>query len=151
MLRTIASLLIVCVATAVVTLPAAADEEVLFGGRSIDPYRTHPLSPGPEYDHDSADPCRQLAAARWGADYVAGVDAYGRRVAPADLDHGRYSDSGPVVSFDVLVPRRPGAARRDDMIAGTVTIDTATGLVALDGRPLAPSDLAYLQEACAGR
>jgi hypothetical protein len=149
--RTITSLLIACVATAVATLPAAADEEVLLGGRSVDPYRTHPLSPRPEYGPGSADPCRQLAAALWGADYVAGVDPHGRGVAPADLDHGRYGDAGPVVSFDVPVPRRPGAASRDDMIAGTVTVDTATGLVALDGRPLDPSDLAYLREACAGR
>jgi hypothetical protein len=149
--RTITSLLIACVATAAAILPAAADEEGLLGGRSVDPYRTHPLSPGPEYGPGSADPCRQLAAALWGPDYVAGVDAHGRGVAPADLDHGRYGDAGPVVSFDVPVPRPPGAGTRDDMIAGTVTVDTATGHVALDGRPLTPPDLAYLREACAGR
>jgi hypothetical protein len=149
MYRTITSLLIACVATAVATLPALADEEILHD-RSVDILRTHPLSPGPEYGPGSADPCRQLAAALWGPDYVAGVDARGHRVAPADLDHGRYG-YGPVVSFDVPVPRRSGAARRDDMIAGTITVDTATGHVALDGGPLTPPDLAYLREACVGR
>jgi len=147
--RTITSLLIACVASAAATLPALADEEVL-RGRSADIYRTHPLSPGPEYDPGSADPCRRLAAALWGPDYVAGVDARGHGVAPAELDHGRYGD-GPVVTFDVPVPRPPDAAGGDDMIAGTVTVDTATGHVALDGRPLTPSDLADLREACTGR
>jgi hypothetical protein len=147
--RTIASLLLACVATAAATLPALVDEEVLHGGRSVNPYRTHPLSPGPEYGRDFADPCRHLAAALWAPDYVAGVDARGHGVAPADLDRGRYG-GGPVVSFDIPVPRRPGAARPDHMIAGTITVDTATGHVALDGRPFTTSDLAYLREACAG-
>jgi hypothetical protein len=145
--RTIASLLLACVATAVAKLPALADEVVLHG-RSVDVHRTHPLSPGREYGPNSADPCRQLAAALWGPDYVAGVDTRGHGVAPADLDRGRYG-GGPVVSFDIPVPRPPGAVRPDDLIAGTITVDTATGHVDLDCRPLTPSDLAYLREACA--
>jgi hypothetical protein len=145
----IANLLILGLAIAPAIPTAAADEEVLLGGRAAAPYRTRPLFPGPDYDRDAADPCRQLAAARWGADHVAGVDAYGRPVPPADLDPGRAGDIGPIVSFDVSVP--PGAPRRRGMTAGTITVDTATGLVVLDGRPLNPSDLAHLRELCAGR
>lgn len=149
--RTFPHLLVVALATALVSLPAAADGSDGRGARTVAPYRTHPLGPGPDYGPEADDPCRRLAAARWGADYVAGVDAYGRKVAPADLEPGPAADTAPIVAFDIPVPGRPGKARRRDMIAGTVTVDTATGLVELDGRPLNVSETAWLREFCLGR
>lgn len=130
---------------------ARADGMAPRDARPAAPYRTHALSPGASYGPEGADPCQRLAGARWGADYVAGVDAYGRPVAPADLDGGRAEGTAPVVTFDLPVPRGHRKARRNGMTAGTVTVDTGTGLVELDGRPLNPEDGDRLRELCLGR
>ena len=71
--------------------------------------------------------------------------------APADLPATLGSGTGPVVSFDVPVPGPGGKHPHAGMIAGSVSVDTTTGLVTLDGRPLNADQHAELRARCFGR
>lgn len=81
-----------------------------------------------------------------GPEYRPGRNASGAPVAPAQSDLER-RDAYPVVRFDLGFNRRfrrridsfglkQQGLRATDLSAGEVSIDTSSGEVALDGRPL---------------
>lgn len=87
--------------------------------------------------------------------YKAGVDVYGRPVAPADLPNG-YEGALPdqiVIPLTVplrrYVPNAPGGTGGSDIYAGAITVDLASGRTFLNGRPLEPDDGQAIAAACA--
>lgn len=126
--------------------PAVADGQDLLGGRPPVPYRSH--APWPEAgDGGLVGPCHQRLDPG-GADHDAGIYGGGRPVAPADLGGGRSGLPGPLVSLDIQA--RDSTASQPGMIAGEVTVDTATGLVTLDGHAVGVAGLADPGGLCAG-
>lgn len=86
------------------------------------------------------------------ADYKPGVAADGSKVAPADLDGGYSYTPKSVYSFPVKVAPFAATDSRyspDTSIeVATVTIDTKTGRVTIDGEDIAGADR-VLADACA--
>jgi len=88
-----------------------------------------------------------------GADYVPGIAADGRAVAPADLDGGYRYGNRSVYEFDVtldpLVGRNPAFNSATKMIVARVVIDMETGRTTMDGHDVSGGNHA-IAEACAG-
>ncbi len=85
-----------------------------------------------------------------GAEYIPGRNVAGKSVVPADVDPLRRRAS-PVVRFDLGLGNsrrnnykrsglKRGQLRAKNLSVGEVSIDTATGEVALDGQRLARRD-----------
>lgn len=91
-------------------------------------------------------------------EYEPGIDAYGRPVAPADVEGSRFDYEPPeVLAFALIVdlqeffgPDAPHAAQfADDIPLGVVTVED--GRVAVDGRPVTGDGQARLARACRER
>lgn len=86
------------------------------------------------------------------ADYKPGVAADGSKVAPADVDGGYAYAPKAVYSFPVkfapFPPSDPRYSPDTSIEVATVTIDTKTGRVTVDGEDIAGADR-VLADACA--
>lgn len=114
-----------------------------------------------------SDVCAALpnAATRGDVAYKAGVDTKGRKVAPADLGGGvdfelpdSYEFSAPInpvtygkTAQQQAVANTMGLASTTAMNVGTVKVDTRTGDVLFNGRPLTDPQAAELARACRER
>ncbi|MEW6091119.1 MAG: hypothetical protein AB1647_09360 [Pseudomonadota bacterium] len=97
--------------------------------------------------------CRYIAPyLPGGADYVPGVAADGRAVAPADLNGGYGYGRRPVYEFDAtldpLVGRNPAFNSATKLTVARIAIDMASGRVTIDGQDVTGLDHS-LAEACA--
>ncbi len=84
--------------------------------------------------------CPELSASpdTAGVEYVPGRTASGTKLVPADVDPVKRG-SYPIVRFDLNTGnRRRNRLGASGLTIGEVSIDTATGEVALDGEDLAP-------------
>ena len=112
----------------------------------------------------TAEECRLLlarnaAGATSGADYVPGVSTTGKAVAPADLppDPGVSADAGGAASaFDQVeikllgpIEAEGGTGIGAQLRPGTLTVNTRTGQVLLDGKPLTGGQDSTLARYCA--
>lgn len=134
MMKRLLSLLVLVLATA----PAHAG---LAGGEA------------PRIVEISEKDCRHIAPyLPGGADYVPGVAADGRAVAPADLDGGYGYGRRPVYEFDAaldpLAGRNPAFNSATKMNVARIAIDMGTGRVTIDGEDVTGLDHS-LAEACA--
>ncbi|MBX3447030.1 MAG: hypothetical protein KF765_09760 [Parvibaculaceae bacterium] len=97
--------------------------------------------------------CRHIAPyISGGADYVPGVAADGRAVAPADVGGGFEYRTRDVYEFDAimdpLVRRNPAFSSATRLNLARIAIDMKTGRVTMDGQNVNGLDHA-LAEACA--
>ncbi len=87
------------------------------------------------------------------ADYVPGVAADGRPVAPADIGGGTGYVPRRHYEFDVVVRPLAGSAMpgvsTSEMSVAHLRIDSRTGAVEIDGVPLSDGSRHALAEACA--
>lgn len=110
-------------------------------------------SEAPRIVEISEQDCRHIAPyIPGGADYVPGVAADGRAVAPADLNGGYGYGLRPVYEFDAtldpLIGRNPAFNSATKMNVARIAIDMTTGRVTIDGEDVTGLDHA-LAEACA--
>ena len=101
----------------------------------------------------SASACKNvMARAREGADYVPGVDANGKAVAPADLPVDASSE-GPI--FTIVIDQKltqsfgiSGDARlfRPQVAVGVINVQGNT--ILFNGAPLASTEIALLVAEC---
>lgn len=84
--------------------------------------------------------------------YTPGVDARGRKVAPADLEGTSPLQLPETFTFDINidVSRYVGGDRYGtlDMAVGTIRYDVASGRLTFDGQPLTDADRRAVAEAC---
>lgn len=91
--------------------------------------------------------------------YQEGVDAYGRPVAPADLNSATKARALPdrvetqIILEDSVGPRGLGplTGRRGETYPAIVAVDPRSGEVTLNGQPLEDQRVAALQRACAAQ
>lgn len=122
-------------------LAAAPAEAELAGGEA------------PRIVEISEKDCRHIAPyISGGADYVPGVAADGRAVAPADVGGGFEYRTRDVYEFDAimdpLVRRNPAFSSATRLNLARIAIDMKTGRVTMDGQNVNGLDHA-LAEACA--
>lgn len=97
--------------------------------------------------------CRHIAPyIAGGADYVPGVAADGRAVAPADIGGGFEYRTREVYEFDAIIDpllrRNPAFPSASRLNLARIAIDMKTGRVTMDGQDVSGLDHA-LAEACA--
>lgn len=102
--------------------------------------------------------CRYLTRHVPAADvaYQAGVDVYGRKVAPADLDAtpGIQAPREPEIWLTAPLAKflAPGTLPEhltgSEVQLGRLQVDTGSGLVRYDGRPLSDPETAGLVAVC---
>ncbi|MBX3507148.1 MAG: hypothetical protein KF714_00045 [Parvibaculum sp.] len=110
-------------------------------------------SDAPRITEISEKDCRHIAPyIPGGADYVPGVTADGRAVAPADVGGGFEYRTRDVYEFDAimdpLLRRNPAFTSATRMNLARIAIDMKTGRVTMDGQDVTGLDHA-LAEACA--
>jgi hypothetical protein len=90
--------------------------------------------------------CYELAteAKAPGAEYIPGLNSAGGQIVPADVP-SQQQDFYPVVRFDLGIGKRrvkPAGRKKElrarNLTVAEVSIDTSTGVVALDGQKLTP-------------
>ena len=113
--------------------------------------------------------CRALATYQPGAggvkgpDYQPGVDVNGHAVAPADLPGGSTYQLPAKVEFNIAInpisygtrnangtqnTASTGTYANTAMNVGHVVVDTRTGAVTLDGKPITGDNEQYLTDLC---
>ncbi len=150
------SVLVVSLAGLVLVAGPVSGGEELLGGTNSGTYESHGLNTP---SHETSDTysnarhhlwqCQQFYENydAWGPDYVAGIDAWGRPVAPADIATSR----GVLDGFDVVVdiPKNTTRrGRRNRTLSTEVVVDTSSGVVFAGDRPVSPSQLSDMRRNC---
>lgn len=111
----------------------------------------------------SGTDCRQIVHHVPGADvaYKPGVDVHGKAVASADLDSGQQWKLPETLEFPIVVnpfnvqgTSTSAAAKQfsnTDMTVGKVSVNTLTGQVLLDGKPVESGTASAIAEECRKR
>ncbi|MDA8231235.1 MAG: hypothetical protein M0006_07845 [Magnetospirillum sp.] len=144
MLRPMALLALACLATPALAQDAGTSRQVTISTSDCQALVRHVPAPGVAYQ--------------------PGVDVHGNPVAPADLDSGQDGQGWQLprtIQFPLVInPFNPqgtsnsAAARQfalTEMPIGTVTVDTVTGDVRLDGQPVTPPAAQAIADACRKR